>query len=352
MNKLDPMKVVLSVVDPEYPNDIPVEKIVNNMDLLKAAMKLAEKNGLYYYFILRLKELNIDLSFLDEERWNKETQKLSELKETITLLNKVSSDYGIDYIIIKACNTIPHIPRDVDIFVRKEEKRKVIEALENNGMECVHLDVANTVLKGKNMDIDVYIEICYIGVEFIDESFLWKSSVKDKMFEMEYPSLNEEANFLLMQIHRLLGHRSMSLLDFLHMNSLKDDININACRRYAYEKGWGSVFDLTLNELDTLHERIYKEGEVIPFPYLFDRNFILKCVSGIGGLDMSRCNKIFFHLFLIQYRVIYELKDTPLYNLLKSFEPVRNLINSSIAFVKKMRGDEKSVDKYSRWKKI
>ena len=48
MNKLDPMEILLSVVDPEYPNDIQVEEIVKNRRLLKAAIKLAERNGLYY----------------------------------------------------------------------------------------------------------------------------------------------------------------------------------------------------------------------------------------------------------------------------------------------------------------
>ncbi len=36
-------------------------------------------------------------------------------------------------------------------------------------------------------------------------------------------------------------------------------------------------------------------------------------------------------------------EDTPIYNLLKSFEPTRNLINSLTASVKVMRGDRKSV---------
>ena len=340
MNRLDPMKVVLSVVDPEYPNDIHVDEIVKNRDLLKKSIKLAEKNGLYYYFILKLKELNIDLSFLGEERWDKENQKLSEFKETMMLLNKVSKEYGIDYIIIKACNAIPHIPRDVDIFVRNEDRAKIIKALEDNGMKCVISDVTETVLrKAGYIDVELYSKICYLGIDFIDGSFFWKSNIKDVMFDVEYSGLNKEANFLLMRIHRLLGHRSMSLLDFLHINSLKNDINVEACRRYAREKGWGFVFDLAVNKLNALYEKIYKEGEVVPFPYLFDRKFMLECVSNINGLKMGKRNKIIFHLSLIQDRIIHELKDSFSYNLLKSFKPTRILINFFTRRVRKMRGD-------------
>jgi hypothetical protein len=338
------MKVVLSVVDPEYPSGIHVEEVVKNRNLLKSAIKLAERNGLYYYFIYRLKELGADSSFLEKERWNEEERKLSGLKNTITLLNKVSKDYGIEYIIIKACNTIPHIPRDVDIFVRNEDRTKIIEALEDNGMRCIYSGVTETALKGDYMKVDVYTEICYIGVDFMDGRFLRQSSVKDEVFGTEYYGLNNEANLLLLLVHSLFGHRSMSLLDFLHIKHIRGDINIDGCRAYAYKMGWESVFDLVLNELDTLNERIYTGGAAIRFPYLFDINFILKCVSRIEGLNMGGYNKIFLHATLVQDRVIYELKDTPIYNLLKAFEPTRHLINSLTASVKVMRGDRKSVD--------
>ena len=334
MSNLDSMKILLSVIDLEYPSDIHLEEIAKDRALLKSTIKLAERNGLYYYFSLRLKELNIDLSFLEEERWNPKNQKLSELKETIMLLNKVSNDCGIDYILIKSCNTIPHIPRDVDIFVHKGEKRKIIEALGNNGMKCVRSDIAQTTLKKeKYLETDIYTGIRYFGVEFLDESFLWNSNVKSKLFGMEYPGLNAEADFLLTVIHSLFGHRVITLLDFLHIKSLRDNIrDIDLCRKYAYEKGWGSVFDLVLNELDTLHRRIYKEGEIIDFPYLFGTSFILKCVSIVDGLYMSTSNKIFLRISLILDKVIYRLKDSVLYNLLKSFEPTRKFLLSVLVW--------------------
>ena len=350
MNNLNPMKVVLSVVDPDYPSDISVEEMVKDRALLKSAIKLAEKNGLYYYFIYRLKEQGVYLSFLGEERWKEEERRLTGLKRCITLLNDVSKDYGIDYTIIKACNTIPHIPRDVDIFVRNEDRTKIIKALEDNGMKCVQRGITETALKGEYMKVDVYTEICYIGVEFMDGNFLLQSSIKDEVFGIEYSGLNNEANFLLMLVHSLFGHRSMSLLDFLHIKHIRGNINIDACRKYAYEKNWGMVFDLTLNKLDNIKKEMYENKKIIYFPYLFDRKFILKCVSGIEGLEMSVYNKIFLNATLVQDRIIYELKDTPLYNLLKSFEPTRHLINSLTASVKSMRGDRKSVDEERRSK--
>ena len=57
-------------------------------------------------------------------------------------------------------------------------------------------------------------------------------------------------------------------------------------------------------------------------------------------------NRINVYVSLIHDRIDnYKLKDTSPYNLLKSFEPTRNLINSLTASVKSLRGDKKSRDR-------
>ena len=348
MSKLDSMKTVLSVVDPEYPIEVDIDRLRKDEKLLKSAIKLAEKNGLYYYFIYRLKELCVELPSSEEEHWKEENKKLSEFKKTILFLNNVSKEYGMDYILIKEYNTIPHVSRDIDIFVRKEERQKFIEVLEDNDMERVHSSVAETKLKGKYMKIDIYTRICYLTVDFMDDKSLFLSKTESEIFGIGYPRLNNEANFLLTLVHSLFGHRTMTLLDFLHIKYLRNDINVDACKKYAYERGWETVLDLILERLDYLFERIYEQGEFIHFPYLFNRNLILKCISGIEKLDMGKHDKIFLNIGLFQDRIIYELKDTPLYNLLRFFEPVRNRINSLTAYVKSLQGDKKSVDEEER----
>jgi len=277
MNELDPMKVVLSVVDPKYPKDIPVEEISKDGGLLKSAIKLAERNGLYYCFVRRLRELNPNLSSLDEEYWDRELQKLSALKKTLAFLNDMQKNYGIDYILIKACTKIPHVPRDVDILVRIEDRKRIYDLFEHEGLNVVYSNPVETAFSKEGyMKLDIYSMIQYIGMNFIDDEFLWNSKVEDKMFGIKYPSLNDEANFILLLVHSLFGHRSMTLLDFLHIKALMSNIDKRVCREHTYEKGWGAVFDMGLERLEYLYKRIYKDEGAVSFPYLFDRKFMLK----------------------------------------------------------------------------
>jgi len=346
MNKSDLMKVVLSVVDSKYPKDISVGEISKDDKLLKSAAKLAERNGLYYYFILRLKELNIDLTLLDneEERWNEEEQKLAAFKKTLSFLNNMQSRYGMDYILIKACTKIPHIPRDVDILVRNEDKDRIYNLLKREGMKVVYSNPVETAfVKEGYTKLDVYSGIQYIGMNFIDSEFLWNSKIEDEMFEIKYPSLSDEANFLLLLVHSIFGHRSMTLLDFLHMKTLMSNIDKEICRGHASKKGWGAVFDMGLEKLDYLYKRIYKNGETVSFPYLFDRKFMLKCVASIDGLDMKRSEKLFFHISLGLDRLAYGLAKSPFYNYLLAFYIGRKIFNSLGYFIRNRRGDRHGI---------
>lgn len=344
MNNLDPMKVVLSVVDPEYTNNIQVKEIVKNRDLLKAAIKLAERNGLYYCFVQRLRELDIDLSFLDKERWGKEEQKLSALKKTFGFLNDMQKNYGIDYILIKACTKVPHVPRDVDILVHIEDRERIYDVFKREGMKTIYSNLVETAFgKEGYMKLDIYSRIEYISVEFIDKVFLWNSKVKDRMFGIEYPSLDEEANFILLLVHSLLGHRSMTLLDFLHIKALMSNIDKSVCREHASKKGWGKVFDMSLEKLESVYKTIYKEGGVVSFPYLFDRKFMMRCVASIERLHMGKREKVFFSISLVLDRLSYELAKSPFYNYLLAFNTGRRIFNYFGYFIRDRRGDRHGI---------
>jgi len=343
MNKLDPMKVVLSVVDPEYPNQVNLEEIMGKKDLLKFAIKLAERNGLYYYFINKLREQNVDI-LLEEKHWNEKERRLSDLKETIALLNEVSKEQGINYILIKDCNTVPHIPRDVDIFIRAEEKEDMIKALDKYGMRCEHSGSIETTLLGEAyLPIDLYTKIVYFGNEFLDEGFLFNSIEEKEMFGIRYPGLNNEAEFMLTLLHSLFGHRCLTLLDFLHLKQIKNSkLDIKLCKNYARTAKWENVFLLALEEFNLIHKEIYMGNRKITFPYLFNIKFVMKCVQQINRISLSQSDKfrIYFSLFLDGAKL--KLEGSMFYNMVRGCTPLRKALLSVGYRSRSMRGDKYS----------
>lgn len=345
MNNLDPIEFILSVVDSNYQKKPSFGEIVENKDFFLKTIREAEKNGLYYYFVLRLKNLEMDLPYLDRARLEKEERKLSSFKEAIGLLNAVSKRSKIDYIVIKASNMLPHVPKDIDIFVPPEEKDKAIKALEKEGIKCLRSDDIETILtKGENIKIDVYTRITYFGIECMDGQFLLNSVTNDEIFGVEYQGLNKEANFLLMAIHSLFGHGAMTLLDFLHLKLLiEDGVDLNACHEYANEKGWGYAFDGVVERIEYICEKIYENGEIVIFPYSFEWKFILNSIYGLEGLKLSNANKMFLYFSLIWDRIFFgKMKNSWLYNTARSIEPIRRFINFVGYSIRHHRGDRYS----------
>jgi len=344
MSKLGPLKILLAVIDSEYPNNIPVEEMLSNKKLVKKAIKLARKNGLYYYFISKLKEQNVALSFLGKEHWSEEEKVLLKLKETIALLNDVSREYGIFYILIKDCNSVPHIPRDIDIFVRAEEKEDIIKALENYGMRCEHSDNIETTLLGESyLPIDIYTKIIYFGNEFLNEDFLFNSVEEKEIFGIKYPGLNNEAEFMLTLLHSLFGHRYLTLLDFLHLKKIKDSkLSIKFCKNYAKNMNWGGVFTLALERLNLIQKEIYKEKKEITFPYLFDINFVMKCIQQINRISSSYSDKILIYFSLFLDGVKLKLEGSALYSVIKKCTPIRKALLSLGYRSRNVRGDRYS----------
>jgi hypothetical protein len=347
MNNINLIEEVLCIIDPQFSNCIHVKEWINRKDLFNLIVKFAEKNGLYYYFIHRLKDLDIALPYLDNKRWNEENQKISKFKATLLFLNRLSREYAIDYILIKIFDTVLHTPNDIDIFIRMEDRQKLIELLKTQGMVLIYSSPAETKLKGQYMEIDIYTTINYFGVDYIDADFLWNSKIKKKFFGLEYPALNDNADFLMLIPHYIFGHGRITLLDFLHLKNRMEYINIDTCRNYAYENGWGYLFNSMMNLLIYLRKVIYEDKQINPhlFPYIFDRNFVVRCLSGIKGFNLGWKEKIFLYISLNMNYVIYKYEGTFIYNIFKSFTPAKELINSLSSFIKTKRGDKKSLNK-------
>lgn len=335
--------ILLSLVDSEY-RHVPgtEDRLKNDIDLCKSLIKLARDNGLLYFLIHKFKELNIKLPDL-ETAWDEEEKKKSQFINSLRIIKDVSTEAGLDYLLIKRYATILNVPRDVDIFVRREQKEKIVQALQNKNMRCVQKGITETALELDGyLRIDIYTEITYITVNFIDNDYLWNSKTEVKLFGDKHWTLSDEADLLLTLVHNVLGHRRITLLDFLHIKSLINCISLETYERYLYDKGWGRSFDIIVEKMLSIQDIIDKGHTNIMFPYLFDRKFILKFISSIDKLSLSPFQKAFLYISLIQDEILHKIKGTALYEWLRSYDAARALVNSLAVSTRKLRGDKKS----------
>ena len=337
------MDIILSTI---YTNRLDaniVKKELSNERFLNQTIRLAEINGVYFYFMQQLQEIGVDLHS-QIGRFNSELQKLEHFKNTLQLLNQISEDVNVDYMLIKACSEVPHVPRDVDILVRECDKTKYYKAFEDCGMSCVHAtDVETSFSKEGYLKIDIYTGVRYITIDFIDDVYLWNSYTTGETVGVIHPLLGNEANVLLMLVHSLYGHRSMTLLDFLHMDRILQNSDVLKCKKYAQENGWGDAFDVVLQKFNEIKESIISNKHAtISFPYRFTPDFVLESISMIDNLNLGKKTMTYLYFSFIIDRIIHELKKSVIYDVLLNCQFVRNSFNSFNYFIRHACGDTNS----------
>ncbi len=342
MNKISPIRIMISVAYCGLLDDESLTRLRDDKRFLKHVLRLTEINGLYYLFILRLKEIGLDLT--SEERFNRELKKQEDFKRTLTLLNEISSTKQINHILIKSCIDIPHVPRDVDVLIHSSEKELFINALKEYGLKPVYsTDVETALSKDGYLKVDIYTETKYVTYSFLSESFLWKSIVCTKIFDEEHLILNNEANLLLLFAHSLYGHRSMTFLDFLQINHNLLNSNLDICENYASENKWLTTFQMILEEFNRLSSMIRSgQSNGLVFPYKFRPNFIFNTIGKINGIHLTKKTLIFLYLSLIIDSSLLELKKHECYDILLNHNSIRTTFNSFNYFVRHACGDTKS----------
>lgn len=343
--EVQPLKVVLTVAN--LNNDLGsylqhLDK--NRRNLLENAVSLAERNGLGHVFLQRMIAAGLDLDKENEQRSEDNKRRIVRIRRTIALLDKISKDRGIDYAIIKMPYLIPHVPRDIDLYVPSKDRDLMIESLSENGMKLEHSsNVETTMRKDGYAKVDIYSRICYFSHDFLDDGFFLRNKLNRSLFDVQCPVLDETASFVLQLLHSLFGHRSLTLLDFLELKLLEERIGgMDGCRKIVREYGWEELFDISLNRLRELQESVYRSGYIISFPHIFNQDFILRCISTIEGLSPSGFEMalIKFSLFLDEWNL--RMQGTKLYDALKGSNTARRVINEAAHSVRNLRGDRKN----------
>lgn len=345
-NKQKAMRLLYLISDPQIDKSLNFKEVMQNKKFRSSLIKFAELNGLYYYCMEFMIGSGVVFSDIERAKWNKELDKMRDFKNTIEYLNSLYLKYELRYILIKACTKIPHVPRDVDIFVSSNDKERYIKAFDAEGLASVYSNPVETAFcKEGLLKLDIYCDVRYIGIRFMSDTFLWDSRINEKINGINCIGLNDNANFLLLLVHSIFGHRRMTLLDFLHLKSMLLTIDRDFCRNHAREMGWETAFNLLLNKIEELDKLAYSDDNIVIFPYLFERSFIYQCLDSIEVCKLTKKIKIFLYISILLDRFQHELAGTSLYDLLLKISLGRKCYNSFCYFIRNHRGDRHGIYK-------
>jgi len=338
---------ILNRIDDEYRER---NSYLNSNDLninnIQRDMIVAEQNDLLYPFLKNI----FDRTSLHSDRVSKtnvnENNKKLKLQKTISFIDSLFNDESFDYLYIKLDKGINYIPRDVDVLINRKQKNRIISTLKRKNINIKYYDDAeiNITMNGL-LNVDLYTGFFYFSRPFIDDEFLWGNPRKSEIFGNKINVPNYEADLLTLIIHGILGHRRLSLIDFLYAKKLLSDINLNYSDLEFQTKkhNWYYAYRIFTSILNDLYVQIYHQQQPINFPIQFSANFILETFHNSITHNITNNNKI---IFIISTILDYVFND---YQMMQRRIPLtmsttfEEVILKIIRKVKFMTGDRKGI---------
>lgn len=346
--------IILRFVDGEFSRLHPRTSIdlIKDRRLLFQSLRIAETNGLLYPFccgLLGEPFLKDDFGMIEAYVKNEENT-LSLLRKTLQSVKVLFEEESLDFMFIKLYRGMEYAPKDVDVLVKSEDMQTAISMLKRDGFGVEVLsDVEIKCQKAGILRVDLYSGFYYLSWPFIDENSFWEDTRKVDIqgVNCSIPSL--EVDFLSLIIHSLLGHRRLSLLDFLYAKSLmrSERFNFHKIMSRAEERGWGNAFEKAFQILSDLYQSLYLGADCpngIRFPLVFSTKFTLGAFNGFACFPVKRTKKIFF--------IISAFLDATYHSYLSAWQvvpieiptPLKVAISRSLYKVREYRGDRKAMD--------
>ena len=203
-------------------------------DILKAVLKFAdykwmEKNRTLFMFLSRT-ESNKDL-------YSKGEQFVKMKMKTISFLNRTKLP---GFLLIKTIKPYSDIGFDIDVSIRNKDAPQFIEELKKIGrVEETGKNKADCYLENM-LPIDIhYGPVSFDSNIFLSEETLWKDV--RHLEEGDIPSI--ESELLILASHAFFELGSLSYLDYLNISYYINKADLDLCRKYSKETGWGKSFD-------------------------------------------------------------------------------------------------------------
>ena len=336
---------VLSLTDP-HAQDVPdIRGLARNGRHLRASLDLASANGLAYAFLERLTATDVPLPAEARRRREEEARAAARFRATVSALNDASRATGVGYAVIKACAAVEHVPRDIDIFLAGEGREAFLADLERRGFRSAYRDEAEIALAADGfLRTDVYSRIHYLGRDFVNGGSLLGSACPGLNLGAKFPTLGDEAAYLVNSAHGIFGHAAMSLLDFFSFNDLDRRIGGSSrVRGIAVELGWGQVLDRWTGRLDALRDAVYGKRIPVTFPARHGRRFVLDCVAALDAPRLDPRDAAALRLSLVWDDLLFASERTGLDGVVRGSRTLAGIANAAGHRLRMMRGDRKGL---------
>ena len=308
---------------------------------------MAKENGLLYSFsknalTYEVLPRQVLLRINEEEKLN-----FFKLQKSLRFVNCILNEKNIDFLYIKLFRNIDYAPRDVDILVKRGQTPAVLSAFKDRGLIVRKSGGVETkcTLPGL-LNIDFYEGFEYLSTDFIDQQLLWANPRRVRICSTECLIPNLVADYLTLIIHSLLGHRFISMLDFLYAKSFFNNNGVIKDLAYkANQNGWNYPFLTTVSLLKEVYNNLYSKPshyKSYNFPYPFQPKFILSAFNGFASMSEKRklsfilssfVDKLYYDYTMVQRIIPIEMPDE-----------AKMLLNTGVQYLRGFSGDRKELN--------
>ena len=309
-------------------------------------INFAKEEGLLFFFLSKtIQRAPQSQNFSITDMIDKEEREFNILKNTLSYITSFFQEEGIDYRFIKLDRGMPYVPRDVDILVKGKQIKKILSALGRWNLNIENINGVEIKLKREGLlNIDLYQNFYYLSKKYIDDSFLWENPRIINICDVKCPTLNYEADFLSLIIHGLLGHRSLSLLDFLYAKSIyQKRINFRKIEYQVRKNDWTFAYYTMVSTINDIYKKLYVDTEIysIDFPYLFSLSYLFNAFQGFVNFPLTRKQKVGFIVSTLIDKSFYEYERLQTVYSIKLPDEIEIILQRIIYKVRSISKDKK-----------
>ncbi len=326
----------------------PSSDLVKNASLLNRCMRIADTNGLLYPFLKGLtKEFPQfkNCSIISTTIKNEE-ESLSLLTKTLATVSNALDRQGIEFLFIKLYRKIPYSPRDIDVLIHSRDFNQAVSTLKSIGFETVTSNPVETKCAQKGfLNVDLYSGFYYMSMKFMNDSFLWDSPRSVRIADSECMVPNAEADLLSLILHSLLGHRRISLLDFLYAVDLIDNGKLDMYKlvEQAEKYHWKCALKNGISTIKSLKSAQFGTSiESNCFPFIYPTSFVLKSFGNFHDFHVTRKRLISFILSAFLDGFYHEYLTLGQSMQITIPEPIKVVVGKGLFASRQKRGDRKT----------